>query len=182
MRAVEAAVGIPLDYTQDTLPLLDHYASSVPDSARSEVLALVAPMCGAYFGEVVRHHLPDARWHAPEAHRAWRLEFHDCFLHFNPVGVALEAIGGAPAAGWSAHLSTLDRHQALVAAALERLGGVGRRDYYRFAVRFEVIETAHASLRRLAADDPATFGYGPEVYAAAVLPDPEEGSDGEDQR
>ena len=51
---VLGAVGVPLDYTPDTLPLLDHYLRTVPENAAGEVLALIAPAAGAYFGEVVR--------------------------------------------------------------------------------------------------------------------------------
>ena len=45
---------VELDYTQDTLPILDHYISIIPDRTSEDVLGLVVPMLGAYFGEVVR--------------------------------------------------------------------------------------------------------------------------------
>ena len=53
IRAVEAAVGGSRDGTQDTRPILDHYLPLVPEgaAARAEVLGLIAPMVGAYFGE-----------------------------------------------------------------------------------------------------------------------------------
>src|SRR5512139_1481301 len=86
VAAVRKVVGVELDFTPETLPLLDHYARSA-QVENEGVLELVAPMCGAYFGEVVRRALGEARWHCPEGKpEEWRLEFDDCFLHFNPVG------------------------------------------------------------------------------------------------
>ena len=52
-RSVQEAVGVPLDGTQDTLPILDHYLSEVPKDSKPEVLSLIAPMCGAYFGSLM---------------------------------------------------------------------------------------------------------------------------------
>ncbi|MFW6023294.1 MAG: DUF6278 family protein, partial [Myxococcota bacterium] len=144
LQSVKQVLGVDLDATQDTLPLLDHYLSEVPEDASDEVLGLVGPMAGAYFGEVVRRHLPGARWHAPHGeHPSWRIEFDRCFLHFNPVGMAFEAIMGDDISGWSAHLSVLDADKDRVREAIEALGEVEAEDYYRLSVRYEVIELAY---------------------------------------
>src|SRR5262249_23861948 len=83
---VEKALNVQLDFTQETLPLLDHYVRTAPDNPSQEVLGLMVPICGAYFGEVVRRQLPGGRWHAPEEdYSNWRVEFDPCFLHFNPL-------------------------------------------------------------------------------------------------
>jgi hypothetical protein len=62
-RAVEyvrKATQIVLDYTPETLPLLDHYLRGVP-ADQAETVALVAATAGAYFGEVARR-LLDGEW------------------------------------------------------------------------------------------------------------------------
>lgn len=173
VKYVEQATGVELDFTQDTLPVLDHYLERVPEEAGEEVLALVIPMCGAYFGEVVRRHMPDGRWHvAGEQYERWRVEFNACFLHFNPIGMVLEALMRDDAAGWAAHLSVLEDQREALKQALERLGEVEEDDYYRLAVRFEVIEQAHEQLsawnREQTKPDAQTQSFGPDVYAAQV--------------
>src|SRR5687768_1752387 len=54
VRFVKRALQIALDYTPDTLPLLDHYLRSASDISKEEILSLHVPAAGAYFGEVVR--------------------------------------------------------------------------------------------------------------------------------
>lgn len=170
VQSVRQVLGVELDYTQDTLPLLDHYLSEVPEDAAEDVLALVGPMAGAYFGEVVRRHLPGARWHAPSGEQQyWRLEFDRCFMHFNPVGMAFEALLGDDVSGWSAHLSVFDQDKERVRDALEVLGEVEAEDYYRLSVRFEVIELAYNTLMADAgAKGRVQRIFGPGVYEAAV--------------
>jgi hypothetical protein len=167
VRYVEAAVGVKLDYTQETLPVLDHYVRLVPEAAGEQVLGLLAPMIGAYYGEVVRRHLPGARWHAPaDAYQEWRIEFAGCFLHFNPIGIALEAVLRQEAEGYGAHLAMLDRDKGAVIAAIDVLGEVEEDDYYRLAVRFEVLQTAYEVLMSDRESRERTLG--PEVYEADV--------------
>jgi hypothetical protein len=147
VASVERVLGVELDYSQETLPLLDHYLRAVPEDASDEVLGLVGPMAGAYFGEVIRRHLPAAEWHAPPGeHQQWRLHFAGCSLHLNPVGMAFEAIFGEELVEWAGHLSMADADKRAVRDALERLGEVEAEDYYRLAIRFEAIEVAYHTL------------------------------------
>lgn len=147
VASVERVLEVELDFTQDTLPLLDHYLQAVPEDASDEVLGLVGPMAGAYFGEVIRRHLPGARWHAPRGeHGQWRVEFARCSLWFNPLGMAFEAIFQDEVEEWPGHLSMADEDKQKVRDALEGLGEVEAADYYRLSVRFEVIEVAYNTL------------------------------------
>lgn len=142
VRFVKQATGVELDLTQDTLPLLDHWVRMTPDRPAEEVLGLIAPMAGAYFGEVLRRHLPGARWHAPgDDYAEWRIELRSCRVSFNPIGIAVEAATQDDAEGWGAHLAIPDHDRDLVESALAQQGDVDADDYYRFAVRFEVIES-----------------------------------------
>src|SRR5690349_15340710 len=101
-RMVKQPLKIDLDFTPDPLPLLDHHLQGArAEAEKSEELRdLLATSAGGYFGEVVRRHLPFARWHVDEkgpdgeVGATWRIEFGHVFLHFNPVGVAHEVLLG----------------------------------------------------------------------------------------
>lgn len=169
VAAVHRALGIELDFTQDTLPILDHYVS-MAQGTKAEVIELLAPMAGAYFGEVVRRGIGPARWHAPGTeYNAYRLEFESAFLHFNPVGMVVESILEAPAEGWMAHLQMLPQHREPVKASLEAMGAVRDSDYYRLSLRFEAIEQVYLVISHLAlsaGEDTPYFSH--EVYEATL--------------
>lgn len=166
---VHKSLGLTLDYTQDTLPILDHYVRSA-DGAAVEVMELMAAPTGAYFGEVVRRHVEGLRWHAPEYdHAGVRLEMEPCFLWFNPIGVAREVIARAPEPDWNAHLQLLDADRPLVESALEHAGDVNETDYFTFSVRYEVIELVSSVLiARSVTQGKHGRHFGPEIYRAAA--------------
>ena len=170
VQFVHKALGVALDYTQETLPVLDHYMTLVRERQKDEILALLAPACGAYFGEMVRRVLGDGRWYCPpDDYASWRLEFDRCFLHFNPVGVALETVIVGDAEGWSGHFQVLPEDRARVEDALERAGSVTEDDYYKFSVRFDVLQTIY-DIMVAQAHSRGELGrrFGPDVYRAAV--------------
>src|SRR5690606_38443544 len=94
VRFVLRAVNIQLDYTAETLPILDHWLRTGKEAAaeRPEAAPLLAHARGAYSGEVVRPR-PASRWRTddedPGAHR---IELRDVFLSFAPVDVARDAL------------------------------------------------------------------------------------------
>ena len=146
VTSAKNATGLELDLTQDTLPILDHYAQ-LPDSPREEVVSLLAPMCGAYLGELVRRALGDGRWDLhPDDHAQWRMTFDECSLTFNPIGVALEVLLVRDAPGWGAHLQATAKDLPALHRSLEVFGDVRDRDFYTFAVRYEAIEQVYLSL------------------------------------
>jgi hypothetical protein len=146
VTSVKNATGLELDLTQETLPILDHY-TELADAPRDEIVSLVAPMCGAYFGELVRRELDDGRWDVDaDDHAKWRLRFEHCSLTFNPIGVALEVLLGQDVPDWGAHLQTAVQDQLRVQKALEVYGDVRDADYYTFGVRYEGIEQAYLGL------------------------------------
>lgn len=176
VAAVQRALGIELDFTQDTLPILDHYVS-MAQGTKAEVIELLAPMAGAYFGEVVRRSVGPARWFAPGTdYDRYRLEFENAFLHFNPLGMVVESILNGPADGWNAHLQMLPQDRESVQASLDALGGVRDSDYYRTSLRFEAIEQVYLVVSHLAlsAGEDTPY-YSHEVYEATlstgVVPD-----------
>ena len=146
VTSVKNATGMELDLTQDTLPILDHYAELI-DSPRDELVSLMAPMSGAYFGELLVRQLEDGKWVTdPDDYTGWRLRFERCTLTFNPIGIALEVLLGQEVPDWGAHLQTAPEDQLRLRKALEVFGDVRDRDYYTFTMRFEAIEQAYLSL------------------------------------
>ena len=152
-RMVKQTLKIDLDFTPDTLPLLDHHLQAArAEAAKSpELRQLLATSAGGYFGEVVRRHLPFARWHVDETDAAetgagWRIEFGHVYLHFNPIGAAHEVLIGADASGWQAHLEVLPADRSLLEQALSRMGEIAEDDYYTLSVRFEVLAQVVAAL------------------------------------
>ena len=169
VRFVHRTLGIELDYTPDTLPILDHYLRGAHGVSQEEILGLVAPAAGAYFGEVVRRQLGPSRWHwESDEFSECRLEFERCFLSFNPIGIALEAVVQSETEGYGSNLALLKEEEALVREALERTGGdVNPDDYFRLAVRYEVIEQVVVLLvERAISQNELARRFGPEVYEA----------------
>jgi hypothetical protein len=166
---VKGSISLELDYTPETLPLLDHYLRTKAEQPSDEVRDLLIPPLGAYFGEVVRRNMPGVRWHAPDDdYEDYRLEFEGFFLHFNPLGVAAEALSGADVEGFGAHFQILDEARGPVEAALARNDAILSEDYYSFTIRYETLELVASVLLGLESENssqPRRFGR--DVYRAA---------------
>jgi hypothetical protein len=166
---VKESLHLELDYTPDTLPLLDHYVRTKAQQPSSEVRDLLAPPLGAYFGEVVRRNMQGVRWHAPDEHyENYRLEFEGVFLHFNPLGIAAEALSADDVEGFGAHFQILDEARPAVEEALERNDAITSDDYYSFTVRYETLELLTATLIGFETQHaPRPRRFGRDVYRAA---------------
>lgn len=144
VRAVHRALGVELDFDPDSIPLLDHYLTLLPDRprvpTREPVRGLVAAMTGAYFGEVVRRLFP-ARWvlEAGAEPVDWRLEFRYCFLAFFPVAVSWEVLLRRDVLDGAAAFFLEEPTRGQVAERLDRLPRVAVDDYYTFAQRLETL-------------------------------------------
>jgi hypothetical protein len=166
---VKEALTLELDYTPDTLPLLDHYVRTKAQAPSSEVRDLLAPPLGAYFGEVVRRSMQGVRWHAPDEHyELYRVEFEAVFLHFNPLGIAAEALAGEDVEGFGAHFQILDESREVVEEALARNDVVTSDDYYSFTLRYETLELLTSVLIGFESQHaPQPRRFGRDVYRAA---------------
>jgi len=173
VRFVKDALQLELDYTPDTLPVLDHYVRTRAGvgQASEEVRDLLTPTLGAYFGEVVRRSLSGVRWHIPgvrEDLTNYRLEFDSIFLHFNPLGIAREVLDQDEVEGFGASFQVLDEARAELERALAETGEVSADDYYSFTVRHETLDQVISILTGLEQRHEATpRQFGPEVYRAA---------------
>jgi hypothetical protein len=131
VQQVKQATGITLDYTPETLPILDHYLGQVP-RGRTEILALVVETIGSYFGEVVRKALGGTWEHDG------RLEL-DGGIVFSPEAMVAEAAQAGPVEDVDAEFTVPLEARGAVEDALSRAGGVDEAEYYSLSGRFETL-------------------------------------------
>lgn len=139
-RAVEfvrKAVGLTLDYTPETLPVLDHYLTQVPQD-QPEIAALVASAAGAYFGEVARRACAGS-WEdvANPEPGAWRLVLSGG-VAIVPVGVAIEAIARDDTDGGGG-FDVPDDLRPMIEDALVARGEVPEDEYYSLSGKLELL-------------------------------------------
>lgn len=146
---VERAVGIELDFTPETLPILDHYLSLVRENAatRAEVMPLIAAPVGAYFGTLVARHFGGS-WHIEgDDPGQWVVYSRSVVMGINPVGVVLDVLlQGAEHDGPSPEVRLLPEHVQAVGRRLNALPQVRDVEYFMMATRFEVLELVHDEL------------------------------------
>lgn len=155
VRFVERSVGVRLDYTPETLPLLDHYLAEARTafsgkSDASKVLeprALVAEAAAAYFGEVVRRrHACWWRLDVPDAGRlpVHRLEFSRLHLVIHPVMLVEEALDlDAESELSRSDLRGFELSEAdvkIVEQRLAELPAVDITEFVSLATRLEVLD------------------------------------------
>lgn len=146
---VQTALGLPLEFDSDTLPLLDHYLRSVP-TADPNMVVLVAVTSGAYFGEVVRRHM-GGHWDLSAGEPdGWRLVL-PTGLSFSPAGVVAEAILQQDDLDLSSSFDAPPKLRPYVEQALERMGDVTVEIYYSLCGRLDTLEHLQAVLLATAA-------------------------------
>ena len=147
---VHRAVGVTLDFTSETLPIVDHYLSLVRTSTGEQpaLLSLVANSIGAYFGELVRQRV-NGFWlmTSPDVHD-WHVCGRSVFFRFNPIGVAYEAIAQAQEhAGPGGEIKLAREDEALIAERLAIAPTVPADQYYLLSTRLEAIDIVVETLR-----------------------------------
>jgi hypothetical protein len=181
VRFVEKALGVKLDYTPETLPILDHYLEQARGAVagRSEALPLLAQSAGAYFGEVIRRKHPS--WWRTEGDdpARWRIELEAVYLAFHPVRFIRDALLRAPEPAGEDELqagtrdeeeeATLlldEEDQRAVSARLADLPPVSEREYFATSTRLEVIDIAVDVIRarRLASGEEEDAALEPADY------------------
>ncbi len=181
VRYVERSLGVKLDYTPETLPLLDHYlaeaqkalvAQSEADaSAAKTTLPLLVHTAGAYFGEIVRRRYPS--WWRIEGTdpMSFRIELETAYLALSPMLFMYEALArglalrGDEAVFEAAQIEMDEEDQKDAAARLADLE-VDDEEYYAPSTRLEAIDVCVETIRsrRLAAGDPVEMALTPEDY------------------
>jgi hypothetical protein len=139
---VRRASGLELDGTETSLAYLDYYVKkSQEDGAIGEdVIALLAPALGVYFGEVARERL-GGRWQLPEDDPStWFIEVESVALTFYPVGMAAEALALEEVEGYDASFQTRPEWMEPLGEALAAAPPVEEDYYYSFTGRVETME------------------------------------------
>ncbi len=149
VRFVRAAVGFELDFTHETLPLLDHYLVGARSevSSRPEAVPLLAHSMGAYFGQVLAAELTGF-WRAPGADvHEWLLCLQPVFVAINPVGVSYDVLfKGGRHDGPSPELMLARQDREFVERRLASLPDETEDDYFSFGTRFDAINIAAEAL------------------------------------
>lgn len=147
---VERSVGLQLDFTDETLPLLDHYVALAREnvSHRPELGPVISRAIGGYFGELVRRRINGFRLIPnPDVH-TWRVCARSVYLSLNPVGVACEVLArGDEHDGPSGALQLAREDQAAVAERLSWSPPVFAGEYYLLSTRLEAIDLVVEFLR-----------------------------------
>ena len=149
LEYVRRALKVDLDFTPDTLPLLDHYAllSRETIKDRPELAPLITRAAGAYFGELVRGRL-GGFWRVPTINvHDWSVCSSSVFLWFNPIGTAFDALyGGTDHSGPRSMLRVAPEEHEFLAQRLAALPPVPEDEFFSFSTRFEVLEVATETL------------------------------------
>ncbi len=160
---VERALGFRLDYSVETLSVVDEYARQVRESLddRPELMALTAQAVGAYFGEVLCRTMPGF-WRLPSQNIVdWQVCLGHVFVWLNPIGIAYDALAGnADHAGPSSAIRVAPEDREMVRDRLGRLPDVDEDEYYLLSTRMEVLEVVVEELRRHMEEQ----GYGETTF------------------
>ncbi|HLV67688.1 MAG TPA: hypothetical protein VKY73_17835 [Polyangiaceae bacterium] len=163
---VRRASGVELDFTPETLSVLDHYAATArAASSKNPALGpLVAPALGAYFGEVIRTHF-GAFWVVPGRNvHDWAVCWRVAYLALNPIGVGFDALyGGAEHDGPSSALRVAAEDREYLDRRLAALPEVPEDEFHLFTTRFEVLEVATEALLAKMEEE----GYGGTEFTEA---------------
>ena len=167
---VERAVGVGVDFTPETLPIVDHYVVLARHEVeeRPELLPLIARALGAYFGQIVVREL-GGFWHVPsEDEHRWQVCLRRVLLAFNPVGIAHEVLVQGSAKGPPAAILVAPEERAAVFARLDSLPPVDEAEYFMLATRFEGLEIAVAALSESRVEATADVEFDWEDYSGLV--------------
>lgn len=148
VRFVERRYGVTLDFSPDTLSLLDQYVRDARGERgeKAETLELLVAVLGAYFGEVVRLTY-GGEWKAEGEHEDWRVCLEPVYLAFNPLGTMREALRGSEQPGWNAHFVMEDEDRAYVEERVAALGEVDEDEFFLPSTRWDVLEIAIEALK-----------------------------------
>jgi hypothetical protein len=150
VQYVQRSLQFELDFEPETLPLVDHYVRQVRAELprRPELLGLIAPAVGAYFGEVVRRHLRGF-WRVPSGNvHDWQVCGKAAFLAINPMGVGYDAIAGSEEHdGPRSVLRLAPEDRDRVRERFDALPPVDEDEYYALTTRLEALEIAMEAVR-----------------------------------
>jgi len=166
VRFVERKLGVRLDYSLETLPVLDHYLVQARTEVRDrpELIPLLVNAAGAYFGEVVRRRVP-SWWHMPTTDpTSWQIQAEPVYLWFEPVGMAYDALLGGERAEDDpmAKLEIDEEDREALEVRLSELPAVEEDEFFALSTRLEVIDIAADVIKARMVEN----GLGDVVFTA----------------
>lgn len=93
VQYVQRSIGFTLDFTPETLPVLDHYVELARTAAteRKETTSLIAQAIGAYLGEVTRRQY-GGYWRVEDDPRSFRVELEPVYLVLRPIELVTRSL------------------------------------------------------------------------------------------
>lgn len=144
---VRAVIGVELGYDSETLPVVDHYLSTVP-ADQAATVRLIAAATGAYFGEVVRR-LLGGRWELEESQPLHARMILSWGLSFAPAGIVaaailenddIGAVGDVMGGDIDTGFQVPDVIRSHIQETLARMSPVSDSDYYSLCCRLDTLE------------------------------------------
>ena len=166
VRFVATRYGATLDFTSDTLSLLDQWARDARSEAaeRPDVARIVETAGGAYLGEVIRRAF-GGYWRICDDEADWRLLLSAAYCSFNPVAMVREAIWLKPADGWHGHVEVDPADREAIEARLAALPEVADDEFYAPSTRFDVVElVVHALCAAQSSSGHGDVHFEPDDY------------------
>jgi hypothetical protein len=153
---VRRALGVDLDGTVESLAFVDHYVGQARDEhgeVGDELLELLAPALGAYFGQVVIDRLGGA-WRTEARDPAdWTVEIAGPtgapLIAFHPVAMAASALREDEVEGLDASIVPPPQLANALSDALAAAAPVDEAYYYSLTGRLETLEHAFEILVEL---------------------------------
>lgn len=147
---VRRTMGVELDLSAESLPVVDHHLEETPFLEPS-VQELMIAAFGIYFGEVARLRFK-GRWvkeDTKENPSSLKMELAGGSLSFFPTGVVAEAIKKGPVDGWDGDIDVPRHAVSRLKEKLDRLGPVEERHYYSLVGRMEALESLVEGLKEM---------------------------------
>lgn len=167
VRFVQQALGVRLDFTPETLPVLDHYLRERRAELREhpEAAALVLHAAAAYFGEVVRRQHA-VWWSVPtDDPNDWEIQARAVFLSFHPLALVQDAVLHAEGEDAIGLFEVEDDDRDRLAARLAELPPVDEDEYFSLSTRLEVIDIAVDAIKaRMMESGLGDVEFGPSDY------------------
>ena len=143
VQFVKRAVGVTLDFTPETLSVLDHYLTTAAAEARGkpQALELLAQTAAAYLGEVIRRRF-EAWWHGPgDDLSTFHLRFEHVYLMLSPYELTAIALGmPGREEGFEAGFVIEEAELEELGQHLARLPEVSEEEFRLLTTRYDVLE------------------------------------------
>lgn len=150
-RFVQGKYEVPLDFTGETLSLVDQYVRDARESVKKEpaTFDLVAYAIGGYLGETMRRTF-GGEWFVEGEPHQYRLYFTRVKLSTNPLGLAREALLAADDPEYPSALVVDPEYRGFVEERLKDVQPVSEDEYYLPSTRFDtaafIVELLHAKM------------------------------------